>query len=608
MRKFSWFSAMMLVASLALAQPPLRLKPLNASHPRLSGQYGGPVKTRTPGSSHLLIQFADGPSQDQIAELTSRGAAVLSYVPDFALSVAAKEGLDLAGLGVQWVGRLSPDEKISPLLKGVLSPGIAVTALVEFYSNVSRDDASAIANSEGLVIQDNPDLLPNDLLVRGSIDQVTAIADWDEIAYVFPALRDLVAGRPIRPCAGGLTSQGPVAQAVALVNQGWAPGLGSADLKYAFVQMTQQLPTDAAEAQIVDAFNEWAKYAKLTFTQTSDSTGDQTIAVLFASGAHGDNYPFTGPGGVLAHTFYPPPNNPEPIAGDMHFNNDETWKIGADVDVFSIALHETGHALGLGHSDNPDDVMYPYYGMHSALSQGDISAILQLYAAQTGTATPSTPTPAPSTPTPAPQTPLVLAVQAPASTTTASSVAVAGTTSGGSGTVQISWSTNQGASGVAQGSSQWTIAAIPLSVGANAITISATDTQQDRATQTVTVTRQQVAQPNPPTTNPPTGNPSQPSPTPGPDTTPPSLTILSPASTNIATSATSLVVSGTASDNIGVSQVTWSSSTGGSGTATGTNQWTTPAIPIYIGTTTIIVRAYDAAGNTSWRSLTVARQ
>ena len=38
---------------------------------------------------------------------------------------------------------------------------------------------------------------------------------------------------------------------------------------------------------------------------------------------------------------------------------------------------------------------------------------------------------------------------------------------------------------------------------------------------------------------------------------PPSITILSPAMTTVATSASSIVVSGTAQDNVGVAQVTW---------------------------------------------------
>jgi len=44
--------------------------------------------------------------------------------------------------------------------------------------------------------------------------------------------------------------------------------------------------------------------------------------------------------------------NREPIAGEMPLDKDETGKIGAKRGPVSIALHETGHALGLGHSIN----------------------------------------------------------------------------------------------------------------------------------------------------------------------------------------------------------------------------------------------------------------
>jgi hypothetical protein len=86
------------------------------------------------------------------------------------------------------------------------------------------------------------------------------------------------------------------------------------------------------------------------------------------------------------------------------------------------------------------------------------------------------------------------------------------------------------------------------------------------------------------------------------------LTILSPSNPSVSTSAGSIQVSGTASDSVGVAQVTWSSSTGASGAANGTTKWSTPAIQLYIGTTTIVIRASDAAGNTSWRSLVVTRR
>jgi len=594
----------MLLAGLASAQPTLHLKALKQAPARRARGFDAPLKTRTPGRSHSLIQFAGSPSDDQLRELASRGVAVLSYVPDFALSISAADDVSFEELGIQWAGRLRPDEKISPELAATLISGKPLEAVIEFYTDVDPIDAREIANAEGLVIQQNPDLLANHLLVQGDGKRLLALVEWDEVSYIFPASQDLIRGTPVRGCPGALTREGPVAQIVALVNQGWAPTTGIADVQYAFENTTQQLPADEVESEIVRAFNEWSKYVKVSFSPASNASADQTIAVLFASGAHGDGYPFTGPGGVLAHTFYPVPSNPEPIAGDMHFNNDETWRIGADVDVFSIALHETGHALGLGHSDNPNDVMYPYYSMHTTLNQGDISAIQQLYAAQDGSSgtNPSAPTPAP-----VPQSPLVLTMQTPPSSTTAATISIGGATSGGSGLAQVSWSTNQGASGAAQGSPQWIVAAVPLSIGSNVILITARDSQQNLASQSVTVTRQQVLAADPVPVNPP-NNPTQSAPPAGPDTTPPSLTILSPATTEIATSNSSIVISGTASDNVGVTSVTWSSSTGPVGAAIGTSQWATPPIPLYLGTTTVIIRAFDGAGNSSWRSLTVTRQ
>ena len=593
MRRFATLLSGLLLAGLAVAQPALHLKGLKRDLAGGSVALEAPLKTRTLGRSHLLVQFADNPSHDQVNELQHLGATVLSYVPDNGLSISINDGISISGTGVQAVGWLHPGEKLSPDLAGSLGSGTILTVVAEFYLDVDPSDARAIVNDVGLLIQENPDLLSNHLLVSGTAEQVMALAGWDEVAYIFPASADLMAGTPVHACAGALTQQGTVGQSVALVGDGWdGPGLGRADLKYTWVHLTEKLASNAAEAEIVRAFNEWAKYARLTFSPTSNTTGNQTLAILFASGEHGDGYPFDGPGGVLAHTFYPFPINPEPIAGDLHFDNDESWKIGADVDVYSIALHETGHALGLGHSDNPGAVMYPYYHIVTGLSQEDIGAILQLYAAQDGQPSPNPgiPTPNPGTPSDTPSSPLALTIEAPMTATTASSVAISGSTTGGSGTIQVSWTTNQGYSGTAQGSASWTILSVPLKSGDNIVTITARDSQQNQATRSLTITRNQ-----PPT------------PTPGTDTTPPSLTILSPATNNVSTSDDSLIVRGTAQDNVGVAAVTWLSSNGASGTATGTNNWATPAIPLYVGATTITIRASDAAGNTSWRSMTVTR-
>jgi hypothetical protein len=68
-----------------------------------------------------------------------------------------------------------------------------------------------------------------------------------------------------------------------------------------------------------------------------------------------------------------------------------------------------------------------------------------------------------------------------------------------------------------------------------------------------------------------------------------------------------LPVSGTAADDTGVVAVRWSTSTGDSGEASGTLSWSA-SVPLYVGTTVVTVRAYDGAGNVSWRAITVSRR
>ena len=59
-----------------------------------------------------------------------------------------------------------------------------------------------------------------------------------------------------------------------------------------------------------------------------------------------------------------------------------------------------------------------------------------------------------------------------------------------------------------------------------------------------------------------------------------------------------LTLTGTAADNVGVTQVTWSNDRGGSGTATGTTSWSASGIVLQTGVNVLTVTARDAAGNT----------
>ena len=90
-----------------------------------------------------------------------------------------------------------------------------------------------------------------------------------------------------------------------------------------------------------------------------------------------------------------------------------------------------------------------------------------------------------------------------------------------------------------------------------------------------------------------------------PDGTAPTVVITTPTGeTTYTATASPLTVAGTAADNVGVTQVTWSNDRGGSGTATGTTAWTAAGIGLQAGTNVVTVTARDAAGNTATDVLT----
>jgi YD repeat-containing protein len=90
------------------------------------------------------------------------------------------------------------------------------------------------------------------------------------------------------------------------------------------------------------------------------------------------------------------------------------------------------------------------------------------------------------------------------------------------------------------------------------------------------------------------------------DITPPTIAITSPTSGPGYTNSTATInLSGTASDNVGVTLVAWQNYSGGLGVATGTNSWSINGIPLKAGANVISVTAYDAAGNSTPATLTV---
>lgn len=143
-------------------------------------------------------------------------------------------------------------------------------------------------------------------------------------------------------------------------------------LTFSFLSGT---PT-AAMTEVRKSFLQWASATHFTFTETQDYR-NADLTVGFHRRDHGDGAPFDGRGGTIAHAF-------APTDGRFHFDEDETWTVGAGAGAFdlgTIALHEIGHLLGLGHSSVPGAIMFPTLspGVSKGLHQDDIQGIQDLY-------------------------------------------------------------------------------------------------------------------------------------------------------------------------------------------------------------------------------------
>ena len=93
----------------------------------------------------------------------------------------------------------------------------------------------------------------------------------------------------------------------------------------------------------------------------------------------------------------------------------------------------------------------------------------------------------------------------------------------------------------------------------------------------------------------------------GPDQTPPAIRVSSPTSDGTRTMNTKIIVTGTASDNVGVAIVMWANNRGGVGTSLGTTTWATTPIDLKMGDNIITITASDAAGNVQTLTFTVTR-
>jgi hypothetical protein len=141
-------------------------------------------------------------------------------------------------------------------------------------------------------------------------------------------------------------------------------------------------PTATWQREFARALQSWANVTNLNFHFVADSgaatgtsgsaQGDSRFGDI-RLGAH-------DLGGPLAYAYYP--NSWSTRGGDITMATEKVFSVGSSRDIYSVLLHEIGHAIGLDHSTS-GSVMYAYItGVYSGLTADDIAGAQALYGAR----------------------------------------------------------------------------------------------------------------------------------------------------------------------------------------------------------------------------------
>jgi hypothetical protein len=146
-------------------------------------------------------------------------------------------------------------------------------------------------------------------------------------------------------------------------------------------------PTPAAGAALTNTYSTWSSIPGSRYRITSGGTTNRCPSLVRGcpGGQRFDGFNDVGwsrlSGGTLGVTWY----SSSIDEADMALNVRYAWstactQLPGAFDAQTVFLHENGHVAGLGHSSDPNAVMYPsYVTAHCTLGQDDKNGLAALY-------------------------------------------------------------------------------------------------------------------------------------------------------------------------------------------------------------------------------------
>lgn len=128
------------------------------------------------------------------------------------------------------------------------------------------------------------------------------------------------------------------------------------------------------EAVIEQAFAVWARHADITFVQVEDDgatvgkSWNADIRIGFAK--------IDGPSGVLGLAYFP---GGGAHSGDVLLDISDSAFFAKRANLMSVAAHEIGHSIGLGHVSGKAALMNPTFSGAKAPLAGDIRGVRAIY-------------------------------------------------------------------------------------------------------------------------------------------------------------------------------------------------------------------------------------